>query len=449
MTILATITKQSFSCNGSLREFDFTFPAVSADNIKALILDSSGIETELTVTAQYSVTLNPDGSGGALTTVATWAAGNTLIVYRETEHTQETEYKNNQAFDQGVLTSDLDKATMMIQEVDEKVGRALKLKKSSALESVEVADLVAGKVLKVNSSGDGIDMGPVGDDIASAQANAEAAATARDGAQTAQAAAELARDKAGKWAEETENVEVETGKYSAKHYSAKAAESAAGVNLPSLVVGDANKILRVKDDESGYELVDNTVSFATSDEITTGTETAKAIAPDQLKASSPTFANITDSGLTASQMVYTDANKKLISKTFDKARAYCSTAQSIPTATNTKIAINTKSFDPSGIVDTTNNRIKPTKAGYYQINGQVLFDNVADAFCQLYLNGASIAIGSRGGSNIGNGITVSDIIYLNGSTDYIELYIYQNSGANANLANWGSHTNYLSIVGPF
>ena len=38
---------------------------------------------------------------------------------------------------------------------------------------------------------------------------------------------------------------------------------------------------------------------------------------------------------------------------------------------------------------------------------------------------------------------------LNGSTDYIELYIYQNSGANANLANWGSHTNYLSIVGPF
>ena len=435
MTILSTITKQSFSCNGSLRDFDFTFPAVSADDIKALILDSSGIETELTVTAQYSVTLNPDGSGGALTTVATWAAGNTLIVYRETEHTQETEYKNNQAFDQGVLTSDLDKATMMIQEVDEKVGRALKLKKSSALESVEVADLVAGKVLKVNSSGDGIDMGPVGDDIASAQANAEAAATARD--------------KAEEWAEAAENVEVETGKYSAKHYSAKAAESAAGVNLPSLVVGDANKILRVKDDESGYELVDNTVSFATSDEITTGTETAKAIAPDQLKASSPTFANITDSGLTASQMVYTDANKKLISKTFDKARAYRNAAQSIPTGTFTKIAINTTTFDPSGIVDTTNNSIKPTKTGYYQVNGQVAFQSISgNLFCLLYINGSAYSRGNRMEANGWSAVTISDIIYFNGSTDYVELWVYQNSGASKDL-DAVSGNNYLSIVGPF
>ena len=59
------------------------------------------------------------------------------------------------------------------------------------------------------------------------------------------------------------------------------------------------------------------VGYATAAEITTGTEAAKAIAPDQLKLSSPTFANITDSGLTASQMVCTDANKKLVSKAFE------------------------------------------------------------------------------------------------------------------------------------
>ncbi|MCK9431615.1 MAG: hypothetical protein M0R00_01490 [Candidatus Omnitrophica bacterium] len=62
------------------------------------------------------------------------------------------------------------------------------------------------------------------------------------------------------------------------------------------------------------------VTYATAGEITTGTEPAKAIAPDQLKLSSPTFANITDSGLTASQMVCTDADKKLVSKPFTFTR---------------------------------------------------------------------------------------------------------------------------------
>jgi hypothetical protein len=64
----------------------------------------------------------------------------------------------------------------------------------------------------------------------------------------------------------------------------------------------------------------NAVTFATAAEITTGTESAKAIAPDQLALSSPTFANITDSGLTASQMVCTDADKKLVSKPFTFTR---------------------------------------------------------------------------------------------------------------------------------
>ena len=61
-------------------------------------------------------------------------------------------------------------------------------------------------------------------------------------------------------------------------------------------------------------------NYATAAEITAGTEPAKAIAPDQLKLSSPTFANITDSGLTASQMVCTDADKKLVSKPFTFTR---------------------------------------------------------------------------------------------------------------------------------
>jgi len=82
--------------------------------------------------------------------------------------------------------------------------------------------------------------------------------------------------------------------------------------------------------------------YATAAEITTGTEAAKAIAPDQLKLSSPTFANITDSGLTASQMVCTDADKKLVSKAY-------ATAAEITTGTESAKAIAPDQLKASGI----------------------------------------------------------------------------------------------------
>ena len=52
------------------------------------------------------------------------------------------------------------------------------------------------------------------------------AQTARTGAETAQGASETARDLAQKWASEVEDTPVSGGEYSAKHYAAKAAESA-------------------------------------------------------------------------------------------------------------------------------------------------------------------------------------------------------------------------------
>lgn len=41
------------------------------------------------------------------------------------------------------------------------------------------------------------------------------------------------------------------------------------------------------------------------------------------------------------------------------------------------------------------------------------------------------------------GSTVTSIVSLNGTTDYIELYVYQNSGSSHNLSGGGIYT-YLS-----
>lgn len=115
--------------------------------------------------------------------------------------------------------------------------------------------------------------------------------------------------------------------------------------------------------------------------------------------------------------------------------AYQGTLQSISNNTNTKLTINTEDFDTNSNYDNaTNYRFTPTVAGYYQINGAVYFASPSqDANVKIFKNGVNWKIGVQGGTGAYiYGSTVSDIIYFNGSTDYVELYGYQNSGTSKN-----------------
>jgi hypothetical protein len=105
-------------------------------------------------------------------------------------------------------------------------------------------------------------------------------------------------------------------------------------------------------------------------------------------------------------------------------RAYNSTATSIPTNTPTKVSLGTKNFDTNNNFDTTLSRFTPIVAGYYQINCAVyIFSAPTDLHVQIYKNGSPCCMGSNPfGRNTSS--VVSDIIYMNGTTDYIEMYAY-------------------------
>jgi hypothetical protein len=129
--------------------------------------------------------------------------------------------------------------------------------------------------------------------------------------------------------------------------------------------------------------------------------------------------------------------------------AYSSADQSIPNVTYTKTQMNVEVFDTNGNYDqTTNYRFTPTIAGYYQINANLNFTTAAIntfGFSVLYKNGASINVGSTGTNNTAVGIvsTISTLIYMNGSTDYLELYAFQNSGGALNILNGAGTVSYF------
>ncbi|WP_319583953.1 hypothetical protein [uncultured Pseudodesulfovibrio sp.] len=82
------------------------------------------------------------------------------------------------------------------------------------------------------------------DEALDAIGDVSSAATA---AQTAQAAAEAARDKASEWAENPENVAVESGAYSAKHHALKAATSALAAQDAASSIPDMSDVLTTGD----------------------------------------------------------------------------------------------------------------------------------------------------------------------------------------------------------
>ena len=105
--------------------------------------------------------------------------------------------------------------------------------------------------------------------------------------------------------------------------------------------------------------------------------------------------------------------------------AYLGSNQTVTTSVWTKMIMNTKEFDTNNCYDNaTNYRFTPNVSGYYQVNGCVNSGSVTQTYTtvSIYKNGSIFKSGIISGS-AGTYITnIFAIVYLNGSTDYIELY---------------------------
>jgi hypothetical protein len=105
-------------------------------------------------------------------------------------------------------------------------------------------------------------------------------------------------------------------------------------------------------------------------------------------------------------------------------------SQTISHNTTTKVTALPEQYDTNN--NYTSSTFTPTVAGYYQINAEVTLDTTNGRaygiYFHLYKNGSafiSTYSGLTSNSNRNLAVSASGPIYCNGSTDYIELYIYQ------------------------
>ena len=112
-----------------------------------------------------------------------------------------------------------------------------------------------------------------------------------------------------------------------------------------------------------------------------------------------------------------------------------SSTQSVTNSTWTKVQLNAEQFDTNNNFDsTTNYRFTPTVAGYYQfslvVNCSYAGTTQKNNVISIYKNGSSNKQSyiQTDGTSIYGSPSLSVIISMNGSTDYVEAYGYINGG---------------------
>lgn len=146
--------------------------------------------------------------------------------------------------------------------------------------------------------------------------------------------------------------------------------------------------------------------------------------------------------------------------------ASLSAHQSVNDVTDTKVQFNTEILDTDNCYDnSTNYRFTPTTAGKYFVYIKIMIDAAAgelrNATCRIYKNGTSIAIGkvnfheSTSSTTDGEGAspTISTIVDMNGSSDYLEGFAEAdtNTGGTCNVQGHEnertSHFGAFKIIG--
>ncbi len=124
-----------YICNGVTTAFPFDFKVFSSADVRVVLADASGAESDLVLGTHYAVALNADqdaNPGGTVTTTAAYATGYTLTLTSGLQNLQPVTLTNNGGFYPTVINNALDRLTILVQQLAEQVSRAVKVSISSA-----------------------------------------------------------------------------------------------------------------------------------------------------------------------------------------------------------------------------------------------------------------------------------------------------------------------------
>jgi hypothetical protein len=157
MTVSSLKTVISADGDGSTTEFPYDFKIFADGDLTVILRSAAGTETVQTLTTDYSVTNAGNASGGNVVFVTAPASGVTVLIRRDMDLTQSTDYTPNDPFPATSHEDALDRLTFIAQQQQEELDRSIKLSRTNTMTSTEFtvgATERANKILAFDSSGE-------------------------------------------------------------------------------------------------------------------------------------------------------------------------------------------------------------------------------------------------------------------------------------------------------
>jgi len=115
-------------------------------------------------------------------------------------------------------------------------------------------------------------------------------------------------------------------------------------------------------------------------------------------------------------------------------KATVSSAKSLTGGAYYKVQFDSVNFDTVGSYDTSNYRWTPDVEGYYQFNAYVQTTSASYMHGGFAKNGSIVAYGTNHSNIAHYGDQNSCMLYMNGTTDYIEYYLLVGSTTNTTFS---------------
>tara|TARA_R110002012_G_scaffold115660_2_gene262624 strand:+ start:447 stop:1595 length:1149 start_codon:yes stop_codon:yes gene_type:complete len=149
MTISTTNSRNDYTASSSQTTFAYTFPVTTETDI--LVYQDGTLKS---LTTHYTVSATPTGNvvfGSGLD------SGTKVALVRSVPLTQSSDYVENDPFSAETHEDALDRLTIIAQQIDEEVGRSLKLAPSSTTSNLTIPEPSADKYLAWNSAADALE----------------------------------------------------------------------------------------------------------------------------------------------------------------------------------------------------------------------------------------------------------------------------------------------------
>jgi hypothetical protein len=175
MSLSSSTARNNYTGTGALSVYAYSFRVFDDDDLTIKVRNTSGTETTLTKTTDYTVSGVGVGTGGNVTLVSSGQAwltagkltsGYEIAIIREVDVVQNTDIRNQGSFYPETHEDAFDYLTMIDQQQQDEIDRSLKISDTvdpADFDSTLPADIQShpGEFLIVNAAGDAMEFGGV------------------------------------------------------------------------------------------------------------------------------------------------------------------------------------------------------------------------------------------------------------------------------------------------